>query len=278
MTATARTRSPTSRAPSCSLISRRREAVAIQSRDSFSVASDAYARDRPSYPAELFAWIAAHCDGRREAWDCATGSGQAAAALAQWFERVEATDISPQQIGQCFRAPNIVYSVQPAERTDFADASFDLIAVAQALHWFDFDRFWPEVRRVAKPDAFFCAWGYAWFEGDPALIKGFVEPLLALLEPYWAPNNRILWDGYRDEDIRFPFERIAASPFSIRLDWDIAAILRFIRTWSAYKQAFADQDATAMITQLEEDALRRFAGHGAIPLGLPLAVAAGRIV
>ena len=249
----------------------------MDSRSSFSLSSDAYARDRPAYPAELFGWIAARCHARDAAWDCATGNGQAAGALADYFERVEATDISPEQIEQGFGAPNIVYSAQPAEGTAFPHSRFDLIAVAQALHWFDFGRFWPEVQRVAKPDAFFCAWGYSWFEGDPELHERLVEPMLALLEPYWAPNNRILWDGYRSEEIAFPFERVEAPPFSIRLDWDIAAILRFVRTWSSYKHALANEGAAAAILQLEEEALRHFTERGPMPLVMPLAVAAGSV-
>lgn len=131
----------------------------MEGRKTFSVASAAYASGRPLYPTELFTWIASNCESHRKAWDCATGNGQAALGLAPHFECVEATDISAEQIEHCFPAPNISYSVQPAEQTMFPTSNFDLVAVAQALHWFDFERFWPEVWRTAKPNAFFCAWG-----------------------------------------------------------------------------------------------------------------------
>lgn len=49
--------------------------------DHFSVRSRDYARFRPSYPPALFAWLAETAPARRLAWDCATGSGQAAAGL-----------------------------------------------------------------------------------------------------------------------------------------------------------------------------------------------------
>lgn len=243
----------------------------------FSIDSGGYARGRPLYPPALFAWIAAACAERRAAWDCATGNGQAALGLAQHFERVEATDISVEQLKESFAAPNIIYSAQAAERTGFADGAFDLIAVAQALHWFDFGRFWPEVRRVAKPGAFFCAWGYGWFDCAEELRAAFVDPLTALLEPYWAPNNRLLWDGYPSADISFPFERVAAPDFAIEVRWEMAEILANIRTWSAYKRALADAGAAAAITRLEEQALRRFAGRGRFLLAMPLSLAAGPI-
>lgn len=243
----------------------------------FALDSGGYARNRPSYPAELFAWIASACRARRAAWDCATGNGQAALGLAPHFERVEATDISAEQIGAGFAAPNVRYSAQPAERTDFADAAFDLVAVAQALHWFDLPRFWAEVGRVAKPGAFFCAWGYAWFDLDAEVRAHFLDPLLALFEPYWAPENRLLWDGYRSEDIGFPFARVAAPPFAIRLEWDIAALAAHVRTWSACRRAMADPASAAAIAALEADALERFAARGPLPLEMPIAIAAGRI-
>lgn len=252
----------------------------MEARDSFSIAPGAYASGRPRYPPELFAWIASMCHERRSAWDCATGNGQAAAGLAGWFERVEATDLSAAQLSQAQAVPNVRYSSQAAERTAFADASFDLVAVAQALHWFDFDRFWNEVRRVAAPGAFFAAWGYAWFKRTPELDEVFAlyfDPLMARLESSWSPNNRLLWDGYRNESIGFPFERVAAPDFAIELEWDIERLIGYVRTWSAYKLA-ADDPATARsIEMLEQTARNRLAAHGRIRLVLPLAIAAGPI-
>jgi len=119
--------------------------------DHFSEKSDAYARSRPSYPDTLYAFIASVAPGTQSVWDCATGNGQAAAGLARHFATVEATDASAEQIRNAAAAPNVRYSVQPAERTDFPDGSCDAVCVAQALHWFDLDRFYAEVRRVLKP-------------------------------------------------------------------------------------------------------------------------------
>jgi SAM-dependent methyltransferase len=246
-------------------------------RNSFSIASDAYASDRPLYPAALFDWIAASCRDHRTAWDCATGNGQAALALAAHFGRVEATDISPEQIAHARPAPQVTYSVTPAERTGFAESSFDLVTVAQALHWFDFDAYWDEVRRVAKPGAFFCAWGYSWFEADAELRTALIDPLMELMAPHWAPNNRLIWDGYPSAAIGFPFKRVAAPAFAIRTEWDIEGLVRFIRTWSAYKLASAEPAAAAAIAGIEEAAMARFAGRGAIPLEMPLSIAAGQI-
>src|SRR5690349_22780054 len=119
--------------------------------DHFSEKSAGYARSRPTYPEELFRLLAEHAPGRDRAWDCATGNVQAALGPARHFRHVEATDASAEQIANAIAAPGVTYSVQPAEKTTFADASFDAVCVAQAVHWFDADRFNAEARRVLKP-------------------------------------------------------------------------------------------------------------------------------
>lgn len=250
----------------------------MEGRETFSVASDAYASSRPQYPTELFAWIASECERHETAWDCATGNGQAALGLAPHFEKVEATDVSREQIEHSFPLPNVSYSVQLAEKTAFPVASFDLVAVAQALHWLNFERFWTEVRRTAKPNALFCAWGYAWFECDPELETTLFMPIRQVLEPYWAAENGIIWRGYRSEEIRFPFPRVDAPSFAIEVNWDIQSILRHLGTWSAYKRAMNDPQAVELIAGIEQNSAAQFRSSGALPLRIPLFVVAGRVL
>jgi SAM-dependent methyltransferase len=245
-------------------------------RNPFASDASGYALARPLYPDTLFHWIADGSPGRERAWDCATGNGQAARGLAKHFARVEATDIAPEQIEQGCAGANIRYSTQPAERTDFPAGSFDTVTVAQALHWFDLPRFWAEARRVARPGALFCAWGYAWFRYGEAVEAALIDPVKALVEPYWAANNRILWDGYRDADIECPFERVTAPAFEIALDTDVVGIAAYVRTWSAFKRA-----AAAGISGALEEALARgveaLDGDRPVRAVTPLALVAGRV-
>ena len=243
----------------------------------FSTDPSGYAASRPGYPTDLIEWIVGHCSDREAAWDCATGNGQAAIDLADHFREVQASDVSAEQLAAAFAHPRVTYSVQPAERTEFADASFDLISVAQALHWFDLDRFWPEVKRVARPDCFFCAWGYSWFEPDPELDDLYMQPLLALLMPLFAPQNRLLWNGYRDEDIKFPFERLRPPPFSLNLDWSVEQLIGYVRTWSAYKTASADQRLRIELGSLEDGLRRHLANRARLSLEMRIKVAAARV-
>lgn len=245
--------------------------------DAFSIESGTYARARPSYPAELYAWILDHCAATDAAWDAATGTGQAAVALAECFRRVDATDLSPQQIAAAEPHPRVFYAVGPAEASGFADASFDLVAVAQALHWFDFSRFWREVARVARPGALFCAWGYDWLTTTPEIDAARVVPYRRLLEPFWAPNNRILWSGYRDEDIAFPFERLAAPPFAIRERWTIDHLIQYMQTWSSFKHSRADAAVAAALDEAARQARALVPADLLLPVEMPLKLVAGRI-
>ena len=83
--------------------------------DHFSTLSRVYADFRPTYPAALAEFLAGIAPGRALAWDCGTGQGQAARLLAPWFERVVATDASPQQIAQATPIDRVTFAVAPAQ-------------------------------------------------------------------------------------------------------------------------------------------------------------------
>jgi SAM-dependent methyltransferase len=203
----------------------------------FSDKSDLYARARPRYPAALYAWLAGLCRGRERAWDAACGSGQAAVDLADHFAEVQAADASEQQIANVLSHPRVTYSVQPSEATCFADHTFDLVCTAQALHWFDYDQFWPEVKRVLKPGGIFAAWGYAWFSIQDEIDAIIECSLLEVIRPYWPAQNRLLWEGY--QNIPFPFERLEAPAFEMLAHWDLDELFAYMSTWSATRRAMA---------------------------------------
>lgn len=200
----------------------------------FSEKSNLYAQARPHYPEALYPFLAGLCNEHIRAWDVACGSGQAAVDLAAHFDEIHASDISEQQIEHAHPHPKVQYSVQPAEKTNFPDNYFDIICVAQALHWFDYPRFWPEVKRVLKPNSIFAAWGYSWFSINPAADQAFQENFLAPIKPYWAEQNQLLWDGYRD--VPFPFERIEIPQFEMSVEWDFEQLFAYIQTWSAARE------------------------------------------
>jgi SAM-dependent methyltransferase len=207
--------------------------------DLFSEKSDLYALARPRYPEELFDFIASRSPACARAWDCGAGNGQAAVSLAAKFAEVCASDVSREQIAHAIATPNVRYSVQPAERTDYPARHFDAICVAQALHWFDFAPFFHEVVRVARPGALFAAWGYGWPEISPEFDGTFKTALRDVIEPWWAPQNRLLLDAYAD--VPFPFPRVQVPPLQIVVQWTLPQFMAYIRTWSATRRCEAEK-------------------------------------
>lgn len=65
--------------------------------------------------------------------------------MVNLFDAVDATDLSENQLKNAVSHPKIHYSHQIAEQTNFPDQYFDCITVGQAIHWFDFEKFYLEV-------------------------------------------------------------------------------------------------------------------------------------
>ena len=193
--------------------------------DLFSEVSDCYRLIRPQYPEALFARCAQLAPARTQAWDCATGNGQAAVGLARFFERVHATDASATQIARAIAHERVVYSVAPAESSGLPDASVDLVTVAQALHWLERPRFYAEAQRVMKPDGIIAVFGYTWFYISPELDVLIDELLLQPAAPYWLPNSQVLWDGFRT--VEFPFEELTPPRLAIHLQWNLEQLMGY---------------------------------------------------
>lgn len=200
----------------------------------FNDKSALYESARPVYPPQLYQYLSEVCQSTDQAWDCACGNGQAAESLATLFDKVVATDVSEQQIKNAKVIDGVEFLVSPSEKTAFPDDTFDLVCVAQALHWFDFDAYWPEVKRVLKPDGVFAAWGYTWPSISVEIDAMVQAHILDVIEPYWAPQNKLLWDHYRAID--FPFKRLDAPEFTMAMDWDLNAFFNFIHTFSATRR------------------------------------------
>lgn len=222
-------------------------------KDHFSGHAGAYHEARPTYPEALFDWLAAQAPARELAWDAGCGNGQASVALAARFERVHASDPSAQQIASADARANIDYRVEPAETSSLPDASADLVSVAQALHWFDHARFYAEVRRVLKPRGVIAAWSYADCSATPAVDAVKHRLYVDLTGPYWPPERRYIEEGYRT--LPFPFERIDAPAFEMRVEWTLAQFLAYLRSWSA-TQRYLKANGVDPVALVEADLAR----------------------
>lgn len=201
-------------------------------KDHFSKQSKIYSASRPHYPKELFEYLRSIAPSTDLVWDCATGNGQAAIALAEYFKKVIATDASQQQIDNAFEMQNVEYLVAPAEEIYFEDESVDMVTVATALHWFDHDRFFAEAQRVLKPGGVLATWSYAETNIEPEIDMVMDYFSKEYLLDYWAPEAKINWvDRY--ESIELPFEIIEVPEFQMEMDWDLEQLVSYLHSWSA---------------------------------------------
>jgi SAM-dependent methyltransferase len=207
-------------------------------KDHFSRQSAAYRQFRPSYPPELYDYLATLGPSRALAWDCAAGNGQAAVGLARHFALVIATDASAAQLAVRQEHERIVYACGTAERAPIRSKCCDLVTVAQAAHWFDFPAFYAEVSRVGRPGAAVALWTYGHCTVDPEVDSTVAQFNAEFVGPYWPPERHFVDAAYRT--LPFPLPRIATPQFSLALDWTAADLVSYIGTWSAvarYKDA-----------------------------------------
>lgn len=242
-------------------------------KDNFSRQSVDYAQYRPGYPQELFNWLYSHCAGYEAAWDCATGNGQAAVRIADKFKVVYATDISISQLENSIKKENIIYQEGKAEETAFKNDSFDLVTVAQALHWLDHKRFFSEVQRVAKNGALFTAWGYGLLSISPGiddLIHKFYNNIVG---PYWDKERRHVDNNY--SDIPFPFEELPCPVFAMHYHWTVEHMIGYLHSWSAVQHYIKDKGANPV--DIIKDDLAKVWGDGERPVTFPIFMRAGII-
>ncbi|MEO6098668.1 MAG: class I SAM-dependent methyltransferase [Fibrobacteria bacterium] len=244
-------------------------------KDHFSGHSARYARARPLYPDALFDHLAAISPARGTAWDCGAGSGQAAQGLASRFQAVIATDASVGQIAKSRPTPGVLFAAAAAEQAPIRDGGIDLIAVGQALHWFDFPACFAEVRRVARPGGVFAAWCY----GNCSVtqkIDGVYDRLYSgLVGPYWPPERAHIEDGYAS--IPIPFPPIPGPAFTMEAHWDLEEFLAYLGTWSAvqYYRKAKGEDPIALIRPEME---RAWGGPAETRrIAWPLTLKAGRV-
>ncbi len=194
----------------------------------------AYASFRPQYPDTLFDWLAANSPGQDRALDIACGNGQASRPLLKHFRQVLACDASPEQLRAAPDLQGIDCFASDATAQPLADASLDLIVVAQALHWFATPAFFAEAGRLLRPGGLFCAWCYSLLSIDEALDAVIGDFYRNTLGGYWPSGRASVDAGY--QDIQPPFARVEVPAFAIEQEWDLEQLLGYLGTWSAVQK------------------------------------------
>jgi ubiquinone/menaquinone biosynthesis C-methylase UbiE len=198
----------------------------------FSFKGEDYSKYRPQYPEELYKFISSLVKEHNKAWDCATGNGQAAIGLVPYFKEIIATDISDEQIANCIPNNKITYYKASAESSNLTSNSIDLITVATAIHWFDKNKFFDEVKRVLKPKGILAVWNYTNFTSInneiDRILNEFNEKILG--PAYWPePAYKIFTEGYT---FKFPFKEIEVPEITMEHNWSLLDTVKYLHTWS----------------------------------------------
>lgn len=185
-----------------------------------------------------------------------------ARSLAPHFSEMIGTDPSGGMIQQARSSTsgtefaNVRFEESPAESISFLqDASVDMVVAAQAAHWFDYPRLFPEMKRVLRKEGTLAFWGY----GDHVFVD-FPRATEALkhyaygdndmlLGPYWSqPGRSITENKLRNiepplndwEDLqRIEYEPGVEGPRSgtgtmfLNKKLKLGDCMSYIRTWSS---------------------------------------------
>ena len=245
--------------------------------DNFSAQPEVYKKFRPTYPSALFDEILQYVSERKLCWDCGTGNGQIAVELSKHFEKVYASDLSPQQIAQAEKRANIIYSAGRSERTNFGDHIFDLVTVGQAIHWFDIQEFNREVKRVVKKGGIVAFWGYSLLGVDEGIDHKINEFYYKTVGKYWDKERNLVDDRY--ETIEFDFEELSVSKdLTIHVEWDLKHLEGYLNSWSAVQNYLRETGGESPVPQLIRE-LRPSWGDGVLrDVRFPIFLRVGRVV
>ncbi len=203
-------------------------------KDLFSTQSVDYSKYRPTYPQELFEFIALQVEDKGACWDVGTGNGQAAVELAKYFKKVIATDPSEAQINNATPKDNIEYKVCRAESSSLDNNSIDLLTVAQAYHWFDHIAFYKEVKRVTKTKAKIAIWCYGLSTVNAKVDAVYMKFYKGILDGFWPPERVHVENAYAS--LPFPYKNHTQHEFKLIKSWNLQDYMNYLSTWSAVQK------------------------------------------
>ena len=217
--------------------------------------AERYSSCRPSYPRELLECLANLAPSRSCAWDCGTGNGQAARPLAEFFERVVATDHSPEQIQFAAPITNVEFRVAEAEQSGLEEGTIDLVVAAQAVHWFDLPTFYAEASRVLKPNGVIAIWCYR-----RPRVDSRIDRIVYALWQCMPRSKPLQMVEAEYADIPFPFAEESLPPFAICERWGYQRFANYLRTWKWIAEAQAGSAAANRASLLYKELAVAWAG------------------
>ena len=174
----------------------------------FSDRVDDYVRYRPDYPPALLAWLQ-RGQGVDSSWrvaDVGAGTGISSKMFLDAGYRVTAVEPNaPMRAAaeQWLRSYPAFDAIDGrADATGLADASVDLVTVAQAFHWFDENAARREFARILRPGGLAAIWwnsrrltGTRFLEAYEALLLRFGTDYTSVAERYADDARMRAWFG-----------------------------------------------------------------------------------
>ncbi|XP_010527092.1 PREDICTED: trans-aconitate 3-methyltransferase-like [Tarenaya hassleriana] len=208
----------------------------------------AYRDARPTYPRSWFKMLAGKTAMHERAWDVGTGNGQAAIGVAEHYKRVVATDINKEQLTRAMRHRRVKYYLTPQHMSEDelvdlvgGDDSVDLVTAAQAVHYFDLEKFYNVVRRVLrKPGGVIAVWVFNEIAISPAIDKVFRRISDATI-PFRNGRTNMALAGYNT--MPFPFKSVGigsegkSHPLKLRSRLSLEAFENYLKSWQLVVKA-----------------------------------------
>jgi SAM-dependent methyltransferase len=161
------------------------------------------------------------------------------------FKKVIAFDQSAAQLKHAQPQAKVEYLQGDAYNIPCESSAADLVAVAQAAHWFRMQEFLGSVHRVLRPGGTFALAGYGVcrINHEPAqyVFEKYYASLGSHLEPgtpgcYWDCDRRLLDTGHAN--LRFPkhmFSEEVRLMFEEHRELTLEEFEGYLLTWSAYR-------------------------------------------
>lgn len=156
--------------------------------------------------------------------------------------------MATEQLKYAEQRPNITYSATPATlslddltRIVGPEGSVDLVLIVEALHWFDLESFYCNVRQVLrKPGGVIAATVYPSRPKVEARIDKVLDDFYAIIERHWAPQVfQYVESSYKT--LPFPFVTVAqesgSQQFEVTVDANLEEYLEYLKSWSAVQTA-----------------------------------------
>lgn len=215
--------------------------------------AELYERARPPYPPALIdrlAGLGLLRAGAR-ALDLGAGSGQATRILVE--ARMDVTAVEPgPALGSRLHdtLPSVRVLHATAEAADLPPATFDLVTVATAVHWFDLDVVLPKLHRSLTTDGRLVVWRTVY--GDPSVPPGpFRRRVQEIADardaaPRPQPDESDTERWARVLESGGLFRTIHVEEFAWAVDLDEAGVRDLFTTFSDWTAAEAEEAARAV--------------------------------